>query len=606
MGKDEDNKRGSKRKADDPPDGTENNNEGPEGEGNSAPKTPEEVMWEVMETSMEQLKQRIEVLENLLITKNHEMTELQDEHKAERDSLERDIRQLEAQLRAANKKVETRDKKLKDVPKQIKKQQEDKHKKSLAREEQKTKAATKKLNDANKKLKVMVDKTVNPLKSTVAEQKAGLTQLKFDYMEALRTIDKLRKQIKSQEARIQGFDESRLAARRENVDKRIEYQRLQLQKKELEYKIREQEKQNKEDLMRTQFRLRTEKARADFQLKAEAKAKEQEDRANRLKTYVGMRDQERAARMGQFPTLNGPSLNGNEPNIAEALAAYYREQAANARNELTSPAASLPTSAAAAAAVPTAASLPTPVTSNQSQRTPRGRPSTAKKPKKKKSSSKKKTPARKDRNLEKGQLTLTQMEFATPSPPVEAPPPPDNFVAAPSLVPGYNLVVNETTREIFYENITTGERTTTVPTAPAGSVAGPVPDGTSIASDAAVNGLDVGTMMEVVDGMSPETAVDLVGSDDDDADRKPTPEEKAAVEAARAALNSDSDDDDDDDESDDSSVDLVEAWKAEKARIAKRAEANREEYKDDNKKDDNDDDKMDEDPNDDCAKKLFK
>ena len=560
------------------------------------PKTIAEVKLEVVEASLEQAKERVEVLENLLITHNHEMSLIEADQHVERERFERRIRSFETQLRAANKKVDAREQKLKELPAKIRTQEGRKHDRAMAKQADKLKVANKKVTEANKKMRKMAVEEVQPLQATVAQQKLALSKLRSDFAESLRTNDKLKKTVKSQQAKIDKFNETKLTTQRENAQKKLEVQLLQVQKKQLDLQMKQEEKKNKEELLETAYRLRNEKARADFQLKAEAKAKEQEDRANRLKNYVDMRDQQRTARTGQFPAPDTPTLDGTEPSIAEAMAAFYREQAAKARQATTSPTAApaaTTTAPTPAASVPAAASLPTPVASNQTVRTPRATSGTKKKKKAstKKSSAKKSTP-RAERNLAKGQLTLTQMaESVDSEPETEEVPSSAHLLVSPSLVPGYNVVLNELTRDYYYENITTGETTREMPTAPAGSVVGG-----SVGSDGAVNGLDVTDLATLADGMTANTAVDLIDSDNEStADtKKPSPEEKAKAKEEENK----NDTDDNDSDSDDSSVDVVTMWRAAKARAAAKAEANRKQYQNDG----NDDDEMKDDDNDDEKK----
>ena len=172
------------------------------------------------DATIEILEARIVVLENILIEKSHEYHLLEESNYVERDRAQKQIRQIETQLKSANKKVENRDAKLKELPMKLKAQIEARTKKNLKRATDRAVSASKKLAAATKK----IQNELQPLKSTVTKQRKEITGLKSDLAQQIRENSKLKKTVKVQETCIQGFNKIHLKVQQETAKCKLKHQ----------------------------------------------------------------------------------------------------------------------------------------------------------------------------------------------------------------------------------------------------------------------------------------------------------------------------------------------------------------------------------------------
>ena len=121
------------------------------------------------------------------------------------------------------KKVENRDKKLKLLPKQARENAEARAQKAMEKETNHANSAEKKPNTANKKIKALQEKELAPLQEWNTNQKQELTQLKADYMESLKEITKLKKEVKNQAEWISRFNEKRIQTQQDNAERKLEH-----------------------------------------------------------------------------------------------------------------------------------------------------------------------------------------------------------------------------------------------------------------------------------------------------------------------------------------------------------------------------------------------
>ena len=255
-------------------------------------------------------------------------------------------------------------------------------------------------------------------------------------------------------------------------------------------------------------------------MKQDARARESDERARRIQQFANRR----STRPGHFPAVNA-DLQATQPQLASALAAYYRERAARERQEAidasraavqptvatavpdTDPATAFPVAVSAVAtpvdaqplpvaqAVTTEAdpTQPTPgvATAATGPVTPRERPTprrlmttpVRRRPPLTAAQKKAQKKAKQERRakLDKGQVSLTQM-INPPSSDSEGHPAEDDDVELihdaerktflsklPSLVPGYVAFLDHGLGKHYYQNVATGKFEFELPTAPAAS-----------------------------------------------------------------------------------------------------------------------------------------
>ena len=174
----------------------------------------------------------------------------------------------------------------------LKAQIETRTKKNLKKATNRADSASKKLSAATKKIRLLQQNKLQSLKSTVSKQKKEISGLKFDFAQQICKNAKLKKTVKAQETRINGFNEIRFKAQQDTAKHKLKHQELQAQKCELDILKQAQQKKNKQEILEQTFCLRQEKARLDWELKLEAKASKDERRYNCIWDYCNQKKQQ--------------------------------------------------------------------------------------------------------------------------------------------------------------------------------------------------------------------------------------------------------------------------------------------------------------------------
>ena len=135
---------------------------------------------------------------------------------------------------------------------------------------------------------------------------------------------------------------------REAQERRLEKERLINERKRLDLLLQDQHAQNQKELLVKKQQIRNANKEWDVRMKENARARESDERARRIQAFANRHS---STRPGHFPSIDR-DLQTTQPQLAEALAAYYRERATRERQASIAASRAAATQAAMATAVP--------------------------------------------------------------------------------------------------------------------------------------------------------------------------------------------------------------------------------------------------------------